>query len=313
MKNCLLFLCLLITGFTVFAQDNTPSEVLMFSYFKDNGEDGLHLAFSYDGLTWTALKGDSSFLTPTAGKDKLMRDPCIIKGADGLFHMVWTVSWNEQGIGYATSKDLINWSEQLYVPVMHNERATRNCWAPEIFYDKRRSEYVVFWASTIPGRFPLSEGNAEDKYNHRMYYTTTKNFKTFRKTRLLYDPGFNVIDATIVKNGNQYVMVFKDETRDPIKKNLRLSFSKKATGKYSAAEAPFTESWVEGPTVAKVEGQWIVYFDQYTKNKMGAVTSNDLKSWEDISDKVSFPHGTRHGTVFKISKDEFENLNKDKQ
>ncbi len=64
-----------------------------------------------------------------------MRDPCIIRGADGLFHMVWTVSWNERTIGYASSKDLIHWSEQQAIPVMEHEPTTLNCWAPEIFYD----------------------------------------------------------------------------------------------------------------------------------------------------------------------------------
>lgn len=93
-------------------------EIYMFSYFKGNGQDGLHLAYSCDGMHWAALKNDSSFLIPDAGKDKLMRDPCIITGPDGLFHMVWTVSWFEKGIGYASSSDLINWSEQKYIPVM---------------------------------------------------------------------------------------------------------------------------------------------------------------------------------------------------
>ncbi len=37
-----------------------------------------------------------------------MRDPSIIKGRDEKFHLVWTVSWNDRGIGYASSSDLIN-------------------------------------------------------------------------------------------------------------------------------------------------------------------------------------------------------------
>ena len=69
--------------------------VYLFSYFTDNGQDGLHLAFSQDGLNWQALKGGKPFLFPTVGKDKLMRDPYILHGNDGLFHMVWTSSWNE--------------------------------------------------------------------------------------------------------------------------------------------------------------------------------------------------------------------------
>jgi hypothetical protein len=43
---------------------------------------------------------------------------------------------------------------------------------------------------------------------------------------------------------------------------------------------------------------------------MGAVRSKDLKYWEDISDQISFPEGTRHGTVFKVSQKVLENLKK---
>lgn len=54
------------------------NEVYMFSFFQGNGEDGLQLAYSYDGLTWEALNNNQSFLTPQVGNDKLMRDPCIV-------------------------------------------------------------------------------------------------------------------------------------------------------------------------------------------------------------------------------------------
>jgi hypothetical protein len=40
-------------------------QIYLFSYFKDNGQDGLHLAYSFDALNWTALNNDSSFLRPT--------------------------------------------------------------------------------------------------------------------------------------------------------------------------------------------------------------------------------------------------------
>lgn len=51
-----------------------------------------------------------------------------------------------------------------------------------------------------------------------MYYTSTKDFKLFSKTKLLYEPGFNVIDATIQKDNDQYIMFLKDETREPVEK-----------------------------------------------------------------------------------------------
>ncbi|WP_244518583.1 glycoside hydrolase family 88 protein [Parapedobacter composti] len=289
--------------------DRQQDSVYAFSYFKGNGEDGLHLAYSYDGFTWTALKGDSSFLMPELSKDRLMRDPCIIRGGDGRFHMVWTVSWTDQGIGYASSDDLIHWSAQQYIPVMAHEPEARNCWAPEITYDAAHRVYLIYWATTIRGRFPETQIDADDGYNHRMYYVTTKDFKTFSDTRLLYEPGFNVIDATIVKDNGRWVMFLKDETREPAQKNIKVAYADHMEGPYSAASEPITGAyWAEGPTAMQINGEWVVYFDKYIEHKYGAVVSKDLRTWREVSHHLRMPNGIRHGTVFKISKEELERL-----
>jgi polygalacturonase len=282
---------------------SSPKEnVFLFSYFKGNGEDGLHLAFSTDGLNFKVLNNDKSFLTPQVGVSKLMRDPCVIQTDDGTFHMVWTAGWTERGIGYASSKDLINWSEQKYIMVMDKEPEARNCWAPEIFYDKKAKQFLIFWATTIPGRFPDTEKAGDTGYNHRIYYTTTKDFVAFTDTKLFYNKGFNAIDATISQNGKSYVMFIKDETRNPAQKNIRVTTSKNLYGPFSEPSEPITgKYWAEGPTSVKINNTWFVYFDKYTEKKMGLVTSKDLKTWEDISDKITFPDGMRHGTVFQAS------------
>ncbi len=59
--------------------------------------------------------------------------------------------------------------------------------------------------------------------------------------------------------------------------------------------------WAEGPTAIKIGNQWIVYFDKYKDHQYGAVVSGDLVNWKDISDKLNFLQGTRHGTVFTIN------------
>ncbi len=289
-----IFFCLISLGCK-------EQEVYVFSYFKGNGEDGLHLAVSEDGLKWKALKGDSSFLQPQLSSDKLMRDPCIIQGVDGLFHMVWTISWHEKGIGYASSKDLIHWSEQKLIPVFSNIEGVRNCWAPEITYDPIRKEYMIYWASTIEGRFTETKEKEEGNLSHRMYAVTTKDFQIFSDTKLLYDYGFNVIDATILFHEGKFMMFMKDETLNPPQKNIRIAYADQLTGPYSAPSVPITgDYWAEGPTVLRKDGMWIVYFDKYKDGKYGAVTSTDLVHWNDISDQVSFPEGTRHGTVFTV-------------
>ena len=66
----------------------------------------MHLAYSHDGINWSPLNGGRSVITPavtgsgigwqewnTTGA--LMRDPSILRGPDGMFHLVWTVAWTD--------------------------------------------------------------------------------------------------------------------------------------------------------------------------------------------------------------------------
>ena len=193
---------------------------------------------------------------------------------------------------------------------MEYEDSARNCWAPEINYDTKKKQYVIYWATTIKGKYPAADPVAESGYNHRMYFTTTKDFQKFSKTELLYDKGFNVIDATIIKKGKQYVMFLKDETIKPTpQKNIRIAVSKKLTKGFSNPSAPITGNyWAEGPTVVKQGDEWIVYFDKYRDHKYGAIASKDLKNWTDVSEKISLPGGIRHGTIFSITKTELYSL-----
>ena len=287
----------------------TEKQSYLFSYFKGNGESGLHLAYSNDGYNWIALNNGRSFLSPELSQDKLMRDPCIIQGGDGLFHMVWTISWTENGIGYASSKDMLEWSEQKLISVMAHEDSVRNCWAPEITFDKVKSEYMIYWSSTVRGRFYDVNEPSEDNYNHRIYYVTTKDFNTFSETKLLYEPRYNVIDATIVPDNGRFVMFVKDETLTPPQKNIRIAYADKLSGPYSESSEPITGSyWAEGPTTVKIDNEWVVYFDKYVEGKFGAIRSKDLKNWEDVSDKITLPEGVRHGSIVKVTRSIVDNI-----
>lgn len=288
------------------AADDSPH--LLFAYFTGNGEDGLHFAHSRDGYHWQALRQGKSFLTPEAGNDKLMRDPSIVRGPDGKFHLVWTVSWAERGIGHASSTDLIHWSQQQFIPVMQHEPNAKNCWAPELFYDADHQQFLIFWATTIPGRFPdtdnqSSEGPPAPGNNHRMYYVTTKDFRTFSETKLFYDHGFNVIDAAVVRDGKRFAMFLKDESNKPFtpQKNIRVAFSDLAIGPYSGPSEPISgDEWAEGPTAIKIDYKWFVYFDKYRKHRYGLIVSNDLLHWSDETDRLEVPSGMRHGTAFEV-------------
>ena len=268
-----------------------PGRAYLFSYFINNGEDGLHLLSSGDGVQWTQLNGGRSFLYPHVGS-RLMRDPSIARGPDGTFHLVWTTGWWDQGIGIAHSKDLMEWSPQEFLPVMADSPGAQNCWAPEIFYDADNARYLIFWATTRV-RTPDT--------SHRIYYVETRDFTTYSPVKILYDDGFSVIDAFIVKAApGRFVMIMKDETALPSpKKQLRIAEAPRADGPYGPASAPFTADWVEGPSVLKRDSGWAVYYDEYTRRRYGALQSSDLKTWSPLPG-LSFPRGVRHGTAFEV-------------
>jgi hypothetical protein len=286
----------------------------LFSYFTRNGEDGVHLAYSNDGTTWSPLNGGRSVIRPAVTGDgigwqewttkaALMRDPCILQGPDGMFHMVWTIAWTDHGIGVAHSRDLIHWSAQTRVPVMEHEPTALNSWAPELFYDDAKQEWMIFWATSIPGRFPASDSIAQNtsrgRADHRLYYVTTKDFKTYSKTGLLYDGGFAAIDGTIKKKGDTYYLVMKDETFFPKPvRSLRVATSKNATGPYGPASPPFTAMDTEGPSILHSGDWWYVYFDEYTRGHYGAVRTKDFEHFELVSDSLKTPRGIRHGSAF---------------
>ncbi len=308
-KKLLSFLFAALCACSLWAQ----KQVYLFSYFINDSRDGLHLAYSYDGLKWTPLNDGKSYLTPEVGKDKLMRDPSICQAPDGTFHMVWTSSWTDRIIGYASSKDLIHWSEQQAIPVMMHEETAHNCWAPELYYDAPSRTYYIYWATTIPGRHKeVATSESEKGLNHRMYCVTTKDFKTFSETRMFFDPDFSVIDAAIVKDPKRkdLIMVVKNENSNPPEKNLRVTRTKRIEDGFPIeVSAPITgDYWAEGPAPLWVGEYLYVYFDKYRNHAYGAVRSKDGVNWEDVSDQVSFPKGTRHGTAFTVKKKVLEQL-----
>jgi len=273
-------------------------DVYLFSSFHEPADAGLRLLYSEDAYHWKDL--NRVFLKPSVGTQPVMRDPSIVQGPDGTFHLVWTCSWKgDRGFGYASSTDLIHWSAQRFIPVMEHEPTTVNVWAPELFYDDEAEQYIIIWASTIPYRF--EKGIEEEKNNHRMYYTTTKDFKTFSKAQLFLDPGFSVIDAVIVKRKkDDYILVLKDNTRP--NRNLKVAFATKPLGPYTDISASFTGALTEGPTVVKKDEHYLIYFDSYGDKKYKAVLTDNFKTFEPIDDKIAIPKGHKHGTIFKASK-----------
>jgi hypothetical protein len=280
----------------------------LFVYFEGRGASGVYYALSRDGYQWAPLNGGQPWLKPEH-PGELMRDPFVARGPDGVFHMVWTWEWNTPRLGYASSPDLVRWSAQREIPVMPGVAGVRNVWAPEVYWDRRNSRWMLIWSTTIEGRFPETLGTVLSGGNHRIYSMTTRDFREFSEPRLFFDPGYPVIDATILEAKGRFYLIFKDERDKPLRKQMLIASGPTIEGPWSDLAGPFTENWTEGPSALRVGRDYLVYFDHYRAPlHYGAARSRDLKNWTIVSPRMKFPPGAKHGGFLRLTSREAARL-----
>src|SRR5262245_53530657 len=62
------------------AEPAASSGPYLMAYFTGDGRDGLRLAASADGLAWEVLQGGNPVLRPTIAKERVLRDPSLLRG-----------------------------------------------------------------------------------------------------------------------------------------------------------------------------------------------------------------------------------------
>jgi hypothetical protein len=279
------------------------AEPMLFIYFKEPANMGVFYAVSDDGLHWKALNGGRPWIG-IEHANELIRDPFITRGPDHEFHMVWTWGWRGTSIGYAHSPDLIHWSDQREIPIMANVPGTKNTWAPEIYWDAAKSQWLIIFSSTVDGKH---DGN-------RIYAARTKDFREVSKPEIFFDPGYWVIDATMLQTRGKYYLVFKDERADPLHKTIKIAESSAIDGPWTNISDEFTESWSEGPSAVQVGDEYIVYYDHYREpRRYEAVRSSDLKHWAPVPigsgpGQLQIPESCKHGSFMKITAEERDRL-----
>jgi hypothetical protein len=294
-----------------------PDTLLVATYFTGEGRDGTFLAVSADGERFEPLLSPNiPLVRPGSESEGLMRDTWLGQGPDGRWRMVWSTGWGGDGgadIGYSESDDLVHWSAPRGLDVAAG-LGVLNCWAPEVAFDPARAEYLIIWASTVPGAFPATalSGDLRDprrgplggRWNHRLYYTTTRDFVAFAPARLFCDPGFDCIDATLLRvegAGDRWVLLFKDETRTPARKWIVYMMSDDPTRWVGPVLGPISGgAWAEGPTAVEVGGTARVWWDRYAEGGWGVAQTTDWRHWTPAS--VEMPEGARHGTVLLVDR-----------
>ncbi len=264
--------------------------------------------------------------------------------------MVWTTDWWEQYIALAHSSDLIHWTEEhLYIWADYTGPGTEesdgtswpgsslttpapkvsdveNSWAPEITYDERTGEYLIYWSTSISSSsvFPATWNARSDHRNHRIYFITTRDFETYTPRRFFFAPQDRVIiDAFVCNIGDgTYRLIVKDES-DAGYGNLHICASQKPLdswenmpeGFWSHMSAqPFAGSNVapdftkaEGPGGIRIGDEWYIYADYWMNNKTRAWSADDFLNIV-VNDNFHFPFQQRHGTVFKVPVAEVDSL-----
>ncbi|WP_375178152.1 hypothetical protein [Sphingobium yanoikuyae] len=167
--------------------------------------------------------------------------------------------------------------------------------------DPATGRHILFWSSTVEGRFTETAGTSESGYNHRLWSVSTSDFETFSAPAPLYDPGFSVIDGTFAQapGGGLYLIV-KDETVQPPHKWLQVAKADSPTGPFGPLSPPFSPGWVEGPMSAQVGDALLCYYDVYKEGRWGAAMTRDMVNWTDVSARLTMPAGARHGSLLRV-------------
>jgi len=314
-----------------------PKSVFLFTYFRDNGVEGVFLAMSKDGYNFQTVNGGKPIMTPPQWKNQnLTRDPSILYHK-GLFRMVWTSHWTGTVFGYAESKDLMHWSEPVMVApfstVSDPLDMPDNVWAPEIHWDAKKKDYFILYASTTARErndrdSSDNSGRNASHYDNRVYITRTTDGKAFTEGKLFFDQGFSTIDGVmrVDTENKRWVYVGKVSRNADLQvrpgRNLFLSFtglnldipnfspaSAPIAGTHSAmfSNTDLVKSMAEGQCLLHFKNKWWLYWDEPAGNGMQMATSTDLKTWIFVKDK-SFPAKAQHGTIIVVPQHTVESL-----
>jgi hypothetical protein len=273
----------------------------LFSYFKTRDES-MYLAVSEDGFIWNEWN-DGRPVLKGADAGGMIRDPFLFKDTRGRFHAVWTTGWESASIGYAWSDNLLEWRDIRLLPVMNGREGTINCWAPEVCWDAAAGAFRLIWSSTVLQ--PLEKR----KRDHRIWSVLTNDFERLSDPAVYFDPGYNVIDATIVDLGDRQMMFFKDERGSNEPDTTHKAIRSCPIGKNGAPDVGgiselLTPALSEGPTLYPVmDGgvqYWIMLYDMFSNGRYGAARSVDLVHWEDVTDLIHLPPDPRHGSVLRL-------------
>lgn len=267
-----------------------PGQTFLVSAFNAPSQNTLSLFSSRDGLTYTSLASET--WQPPQG---LLRDPSILRTADGCWAIAYTTGWSGQSFGIARSCNLRQWQHVADVPVvLPGTPAITNVWAPEWFRDADGSVSVIV---------SLSRTGTEGPFAAYRLQPTKPDFSAFGPPKLLRGlEARNPIDTFIVREGPHYVAYTKNESSKLIERAhaaaLEGPWTYDRTGDWAGFGGP-----VEGQALVRIvdgEGRpgWRIHFDSYIDKRVYSADSFDGgDTWTARCEVVGLTGSARHFTV----------------
>lgn len=292
----------------VVLMDKYEGYILSFFGGNDN-QQKLHLGYSYDGINWSSLNDGNSVLPTTLGNGNV-RDPFIMRKKDGSFGILATQGWDTSQIYLWDSQDLVKFENERLKTVTTSSVAGltgRRAWAPEASYDPVNDEYIIYWSD------PYANGN-----NGCIYGNTSADLVEFSEPFVMFDAGYQIIDANIIKHKGTYYMVFKDERGNNSdggggKHILMAQSDSLEPGSFVQYTGAITGAPVEGPFMFKVNGEekWYHYYDYFNEHKFGVSSCTDLAGgeWTFLGKSETMPtDNVQHGGVVAVTKKELNRI-----
>lgn len=286
-----------------------PYAGYVLSYFNgDLGKEGGKLALSTDGLHWTDLNDGKTLIKASEGTGRV-RDPFIGRAKDGSFIILATEGYDNPSIYIWKSQDLTDFGTAVRKQIAWFDRGLystgQRAWAPEMTYDSETDQFFIYYS------------DAGDAKSGSIFAVRTTDFETFTYPESLFNPGYKVIDGTILRMHGRLWMLYKDE-REAAQTIFYAAADHLSDGFLKRFDELFiyNRKYIEGPFVLPVlnePGSYYLYVDNYPNQRFYVAKFSQLGDEADFrwlnEDEYALPNeDVRHGSAIAVTQKELDRL-----
>ncbi|MCQ2432016.1 MAG: glycoside hydrolase family 43 protein [Clostridia bacterium] len=301
----------------------------LFAHFREkttpDGEQ-VYFGISRDGFHWEAVNDGKPVLWSYVGT-KGVRDFTIVRHPKtGRIYIVATdlsVSygcrlyrpefWSKVGTQGSTglviweSDDLVHWTESRLADM----GSCFGCvWAPDAIWDEEKQAFMLHWSSSW---------SYDDYKSKRIIYTYTADFEHFTEPKVLHEEERSeIIDSAVYAKAGKYYMFGKAGEVC----SIRMYEADTITGPYRRMDCfdrcvgdVIERGLYEAPTAVELDdGRYCLFLDYYGVPGAGQgyvpFVSEDITTgiFRRADEEFSFPYGYKHGTILKITDEEYARI-----